>query len=159
MPWQDLFNLTTSIVTDGASVNTGKNKGLWSLMKNERSKSLKSNVPLFSIWCVAHRANLAWKAFCKQNVMVENVINQMSKLSTYFHSSGERTQKLRKISEENNLNNIVNYPAYFAVRWTEFTYNLLNSVLRNWTASIIFFTKEKEFEQLNFWLNYHRIPF
>lgn len=144
LPWDELFQLTTSVVSDGASVNTGKYEGLWIQMKKERRASNNSNLPLFSIWCIAHRVNLVWKAVCENHCLVKNLIQDMSNLSSYFHQSGERTQKLKHISSENNITNILKYPTYFAVRWTEFTFDLLNAVLRNWRGSIVYFTSENK---------------
>lgn len=55
-------------------------------------------------------------------------------------------------SAENNITKILQYPKYFSVRWIEYTFNLLNAVLRNWKGTIAYFKKEREEAMLKKWL-------
>lgn len=52
----DVFTTISSIVTDGAKVNTGEEKGLWTKFE-EFLKTLNAgnDQPLLKIWCSAHR--------------------------------------------------------------------------------------------------------
>jgi len=52
-----IFQNMSSIVTDGASVNTGERNGLWALFD-----SIDSEIPKLKIWCAVHRTQLAWKS-------------------------------------------------------------------------------------------------
>jgi len=62
-PWKDLMKVTSSIVTDGESLNLDECSGLW--RKLEQEKSLHDSSPLLKIWCAAHRSNLAYKDVSK----------------------------------------------------------------------------------------------
>jgi len=84
------MNLVSSFVTDGASVNTGQKKGLWTLIENER-KTDKIKVPIMKIWCAVHRSTMAWEKLTQQVFKVSKIIETCSSISTYFHQSGVRT--------------------------------------------------------------------
>ena len=60
---------TSSLVTDGASCNTGEKSGLWALIKHDRQVAFDSEndeqtelSPLLTFWCAVHRSNLAWRS-------------------------------------------------------------------------------------------------
>jgi len=54
-------------------------------------------------------------------------------------------KNLKKIAEEENV--IVKHlPKYFEIHWTEFTYDLLVSVIKNWKILVKFF-KSKLIEE------------
>lgn len=55
----EFLPLITSIVTDGENLNFADKKGR--CVRLQREASLSSNKPLFSIWFVDYRFNLAWK--------------------------------------------------------------------------------------------------
>ena len=59
------MKVTSSIVTDGKSLNSGECSGLW--RKLEQEKSLQDSSPLLKIWCAAHRSNLAYKDVSKSH--------------------------------------------------------------------------------------------
>ena len=54
-----------------------------------------------------------------------------------------RTRELRDIAASNNLSQL-HLPKVFEVRWTEFTYDLLNSVLTSWHALVLYFQSSKD---------------
>lgn len=161
LPWKDLFYQLSSLVTDGESINSGDHNGLWAKLREERLACENFLMALFCIWCVPHRINLAWKNTCQANSLITDLIKEASSLSAFFHHSGQRTQKLKNISSENTeeFQKYIQYPAYFQIRWTQFTHSLLTAVLRNWKASIQYFESENEIGLLNRWLNYERIHF
>lgn len=49
---------SSSIATDGTSLNSGDRNGLWQLFERCDIRS-ESEVPLLKIWCAVHRSNLA----------------------------------------------------------------------------------------------------
>lgn len=155
MPWNEFFNLVTSVVTDGEPKNTGPFNGLCAKLKQER-QSNRPELPLFSIWCVPHRINLAWKAVSKTSI-INNAIQHCIKLSSFFHRSGGRTNKLNKVAKANNLKPPLRYPSYFEIRWTEYTYNLCNVVLRNLRASMTYFQQKNVQTCVNIWRHYDRL--
>jgi hypothetical protein len=157
LPWKDFLALITSVVTDGESLNLGRLNGLIAKLKALRNLS-PSNSPLISIWCVPHRTNLAWKSTSKLNI-IDKLIIRARKLSKHFRSSGKRTQKLRTIAANEKLQRPVRYPAFFAVRWVEYVFKLLNAVLRNWYTSMKYFQSENLTSQLNFWTQYNTLHF
>lgn len=136
-----ILEAASSLVTDGASVNSGNKNGLWKLLKEEKD-SLAKVYPFVTIWCAVHRTSLAWKQVAKDIQEVSNLISQLSSLSTFFHESAVRTRELREIGEQEEIR-IVQFPKYFEVRWAEFTADLFNAVLSNWRALVIYFEKNK----------------
>lgn len=155
IPWYEFFNMVTSIVTDGENLNTGNLNGLCTKLYGERI-SVMPQLPLFSVWCIGHRINLAWKAICRIKVIAD-LIKLTRKLFGFFRKSGKRTQTLRKIAATNKLRKPLTYPAYFEVRWSEFTFNLFYAVLRNWRSSMQYFISENLVPETNRWLLYDRL--
>lgn len=155
LPWNELIAMIISLVTDGEPNNTGHLTGLWAQILNEKQNATP-NMPLIRTWCIDHRTNLAWK-----NMLTMNIINELfrhaSSISTHFHQSGERTRKLTATASTNNLDAPLRYPQVFDVRWTEFTYGLLNAILRNWRVSVLYFESENLIGFLNFWLCYDQL--
>ena len=140
----DLFAQMSSLVTDGASANTGDKKGLWTIMEKMRAENSTMTVsPVIKIWCSAHRANLAWKAVGDTVPELKNVFSQLTGLSSFFHSSGLRTRELRAVAAANNLR-LLTLPKTFEVRWTAFTMELVNSVLVSWHAMVLFLQSSTE---------------
>lgn len=140
--WKETMNLVSSFVTDGASVNTGQKKGLWTLIENER-KAYEIKVPIMKIWCAVHRSALAWENLTKQVSEVSKIIETCSSISTYFHQSGVRTKELKIMAVKENIK-YVQLPKYFDVRWTEFTYSLLVGILKNWRVLVKYFIFNRE---------------
>lgn len=138
LPWQLCIRLLSSIVTDGEELNMGRKSGLHVRLLNEIRSSISANQTLLSIWCFPHRINLAWKDVCKERPIIEMIIADASSLSSYFHKSGERTNKLKTAAVENTLKKPLRYATYFPTRWNEFVFRLLNATLRNWRAICFF---------------------
>lgn len=84
---------------------------------------------------------MAWDSLTTNVPEIKKIIDTCSSISTHFHRSGLRTKELQQVADENNLT-LIRLPKYFEVRWTEFTYSLIHSVLRNWRAMVIFFKKQ-----------------
>lgn len=124
LPWNDLLGLMSSIVTDGASINSGDKNGLWSILEKERA-----DLPLIKVWCAVHRTALAWEKLTANVVEVKKNIETCVSISSYFHQSGLRTKELKQIAEENNCK-FISLPYYFEVRWTEFTHSLCLGILK-----------------------------
>ena len=136
----------SSLVTDGASANTGeKGGGLWTIINRMRGGaqtdySDECLCPLMKIWCMAHRLNLAWKSVGDTVPELNVVFRQLTGLSSLFHKSGLRTRELKSIAAENNLK-LLNLPKTFEVRRTEFTTKLVTAVLTSWHALVFYFQK------------------
>lgn len=141
IPWNDLLGLMSSIVTDGASINSGDKNGLWSILEKERV-----DLPLIKVWCAVHRTALAWEKLTANVVEVKKIIETCVSISSYFHQSGLRTKKLKQIAGENNCK-FISLPYYFEVRWTEFTHSLCLGILKNWYILVKYFTKVLEESQ------------
>jgi len=138
-----IFKNISSIVTDGY---------LWTLVENKRrNNSNKSNVPLIKIWCAVHRSNLAWKDVSSTVAEVSHIISKLSGISAFFHNSAHRTRELQQLSKENNLQ-LIRIPKFFQVRWTEFSFNLVNSILISRKALVIYMQNSKEKESNGFLL-------
>ncbi|XP_025190261.1 uncharacterized protein LOC112590884 isoform X2 [Melanaphis sacchari] len=113
---------TSSIVTDGAKCNTGEKNGLWALLKQMRHVSADENTeaetsipPLMTIWCAAHRSNLAWKSVSESVRELKHIVIELVAISSFFHTSGLRTRELKSIAEEKKLS-LMRLPKLFEVR-------------------------------------------
>ncbi|KAL4122559.1 hypothetical protein QTP88_014865 [Uroleucon formosanum] len=147
-----IFKNISSIVTDGAAVNIGSEGGLWTLVENKwRNNSNKSNVPLIKIWCAVHWSNLAWKDVNSTVVEVSHIVSKLSGISAFFHNSALRTRELQQLSKENNLQ-LIRIPKFFQVRWTEFSFSLVNAILISRNALVIYMQNSKEKESNGFLL-------
>lgn len=132
----------SSICTDGTNVNTGERNGLWTLFE-KKVEDVGSEIPITKIWCAVHRSELAWKHVSSKVPIISKLFSILSSISSYFNTSGIRTSRLKQISQDNNLN-ILKLPKLFEIRWTEFTFDLLHSIMVSWHALVLYF-KENEY--------------
>ena len=133
-----IFLHASSLVTDGASVNTGERSGLWALFRSKmREHNPECTVPLLTIWCGVHRSNLAWKSTSKSVTEIEQIFQSLVGLTSYFHNSGIRSRELRQIAQDKKCS-LLSLPKLFEVRWTEFSFSLMNAVLVSWHALVLF---------------------
>lgn len=147
-----ILNKVSSLSTDGTNVNTGDTSSLWVLMDQELI-SAGSKIPLLKIWCAAHRAELAWKSTAKTVPETTEILSVLSSISTYFHYSALRTAELKKIASDHELK-LLNIPKIFQIRWSQFTYTLLRSVLVSWKALVLYFEKHQDDAQCVGYLEY-----
>lgn len=151
-----LLSHMSSVVTDGASVNVGAKGGVWALLesevkllgKSETDQKCSQNVtmppvPLLKIWCAVHRSQLAWRSVSDTVTEVKYCFQNLVSLVSYFHTSGVRSRELNKMAEDNALK-ILRLPVVFEVRWTEFSYTLLNAVLTSWSALTTYLMQSSE---------------
>lgn len=97
IPWDDLLGLMPSIVTDGASINSGDKNGLWSILEKGRA-----DLPLIKVWWVVHRTELVSEKFTANVVEIKKNIEACASISSYFYQSGLRTKEFKKIADQNN---------------------------------------------------------
>lgn len=154
IPWDEFFSFVTSVVTDGEPLNMGRLNGLCAQLKRERSLTANPKLPLYTIWCVAHRLNLSWKSTSRNN-HIRQTIKHCRKLASFFRKSGVRTKDLKTAAQSN----VLRYPRFFKIRWTEYVFNLLNVILRNYRASIKYFESKSLKSFLKIWLSHDRIYF
>ena len=142
-----VFRRASSVVTDGASVNTGEKNGLWALVDRDFNLPLGDELrtPMFKIWCAAHRLQLVWKAVANSIKEVSHLIPQLLSISTFFLASSIRTHELTDAANAEGCC-VLSLPRVFDVRWTEFTSSLMEVVLRSWRALVVFFKKSNEKE-------------
>jgi len=86
-----------------------------------------------------HRSQLAWQSVGDSVSEVKHVLKNLTAISSFFHTSGVRTREIKKLAIDQSLV-YVHMPAVFEVRWTEFSYALVNAVLVSWSALIAYFT-------------------
>jgi len=126
---------------------------------DENTEAETSIPPLMTIWCAAHRSNLAWKSVSESVRELKHIVVELVAISSFFHTSGLRTRELICIAEEKKLN-LMRLPKLFEVRWSEFTYDLLNSILVSWNVLVLYFMKSTEKSSIgfkNFLTNYDNI--
>lgn len=142
----------SSICTDGTNVNSGDRAGLWALFEEEIRK-IGSLSPFLKIWCSAHRMELVWEDVCGTHTIIGTILSKLSSISTHFHKSAIRTNALKQIATENNLH-VTRLPKLFTIRWTEFSFSILNNFLRSWNVLMIYFDSGKETDAVD--LGYFR---
>lgn len=139
--YNTLLQKTSSLVTDGANINRF---GLWQLIDQDIINA-SSVLPVFKIWCAAHRSELAWGDVSKNVAEVGKLFRNLTQISSFFHMSAMRMAELKKVSTERNLT-LLQLPRLFEVRWSEFTYSLLNSVLCSWHCLVVYLESSGETE-------------
>lgn len=142
----DLYDIIlkkmSSFVTDGAFINTGHRSGLWTRIE-KKAKESGSLLKLLKVWCAAHRNELAWKSVTSSVKEVSGIFRNLVSISSFFQSSGLRTSVLKAVAKERDLE-LMHLPKLFEVRWTEFTFDLLNSILMSWNALTLFYKMTTE---------------
>ena len=134
-PWDSLFPIVSTIVTDSGNENAREYNCLWARLEQERVQGNRE-MPLLKIWYGAHCADLAFSSVSSSFSEVNNIIKDVSVLSTFFHTSAVHTKALQQIGERNGFV-IKRLPLYFEVmRWTEFKYHLLFNILLSWKATM-----------------------
>lgn len=123
-------------------MNTGDKSSLWTLM-DEEVENTGSGIPLIKMWCGAHRADLVWSDAAEEHKEIGKLLSVLSKISSHFNHSGLRTAELKKISEEFKIV-VLKIPKIFEVPWTEFSFDLIRSVLFSWEALVIYFERNKK---------------
>ena len=108
------------ITTDGESANTGKDKGLWKLLSNALNRNL------LSIWCIAHRSDLAMENIIVTVPQLKIWKSNLKSVSTYYRTSSKRTKKLSVIQPDCKA-----FPAHFDVRFVEHLCNLIEAIIFN----------------------------
>lgn len=134
---ESILRKISSMCTDGTNLNSGERGGLWALFE-EKMRTSGSETPFLKIWCVVHRSNLAFEDMKDEVDDVNKVLNILSTLSSFFHTSGTRTAELKNIAETHGLN-ILSMPKIFKIRWTEYIYRLVRAILTSWHALVIYF--------------------
>lgn len=137
-----IMSRVTSLCTDGARVNIGEKKGLWKLIDDELKK-YRSNIPFMKLWCSAHRMDLVWTDSANSEILIKNTLNILSSIASYFHNSSVRSEELKEIASEESLT-LLKIPKIFEIRWTEWTYSTVTSVLKSWNVLMLYFKKNKE---------------
>lgn len=119
-------------------MNKGEHKGLWRLIEDD-ARRCGGDQPILVIWCAAHRSDLAMKDLNKAVEEIPKVIKMCSSLASFFRRSGIRTALLKQTAEKYNLKLYV-LPRHFEVRWSQFTGQLVNSVLGSWHCLVLALT-------------------
>ena len=118
------------VTTDGEKANTGKNAGLWTLLKQHIGRDI------LTAWCVCHRSDLALESVQSEVPELHLWMADVLALSTFFHSSPRRTKLLHKENDQ-----ALAFPKHFEVRFAEHTLNLLKAILNNLEAARRLWTK------------------
>lgn len=137
-----IMKKNTSICTDGTNVNIGERGGLWTHFENEM-REIGSVSPFTKVWCSAHRMELVWNDVCQSHAIINKVLNQISSMSSYFHKSGLKTSELRDIAKERNLDFLL-IPKLFTIRWTEYSFTIVDNFLTSWEVFMIYFDSHKD---------------
>lgn len=145
--YEIIMKKISSICTDGTNMNSGEKGGLWTLFEKEMQR-IGSALYLLKIWCSAHRIELVWGDVTHSHAVIDEILNRLSSISSYFHKSGVRTSELKKIATDNKLD-VLSLPKKFTIRWTEFSYTMVNSFLRSWHALVIYFNTNKRNNAIN----------
>jgi len=135
VPWNTLFSLTSSIVTDGASENTGTHHSLWKHLSDEREGSEVRDLPLLKILCGVHRSQLAFKDMVVNISEVSHIISDCKGLVNYYNGSALRMKGIRNAALECRAD-IMAFPSVKDIRFTEYSYSMLLAVLTNYKSTM-----------------------
>ena len=92
----------SSLVTNGTSVNTGHNNGLWNIFQDYRLEKFSGSVaPILIIRCGTHKLSLTWKESSNEILEIKNMLMSLSGISIYFAKSGVRCRDFKNIAEYN----------------------------------------------------------
>ena len=144
------MKVTSSIVTDGESLNSGDRKGLWKKLEEEKALHDSSHGPLLKVWCAAHRSNLAYKDVSNSVSEVKLVTSDVVSIGSYFHVSGVRTHELKEAAASNGLSEPLHWPDFKEVRFAEFSHQLFAVFLRNYRSCIYYWEKGNDVESAGF---------
>lgn len=133
--WESILCKTSSIVTDGASENTGQHNSLWSKLSDERKSSNQPNIPLLKIWCGVHRSQLAFKDMNNSVSEVSHVIADCKAVTSFYNVSALRTKEIKKAAIEIGAS-YKQFPSVNDIRFTEYSYKLLSAILDNHKSMI-----------------------
>ena len=86
----------------------------------------------------AHTSSLEWKAASNKIPEIKNMLMTLSGISSYFAKSRLRCKELKHIVEYNDLI-VCTFLQIFEIRWSEFTHQLVESILKSWNALIMHF--------------------
>ena len=81
---------------------------------------------------------MAWKAASNKIPEIKNMLMTLSGISSYFTKSGVICSELKHISEYNNLI-VYSFPQIFEIRWSEFTHQQVESILKSYDKLIMYF--------------------
>ena len=77
-----------------------------------------------------HKSSLAWKATSNEITEIKNILMTLSGISSYFAKSGVIFRDLQNIAEYNN-HIVCSFPKIFEIRWSEFTHQLVENILKS----------------------------
>ena len=80
------------VTTDGENTNTGKNGGLWKLLKEHTGREI------LTAWCVCHRLDLALESVQSQVPELSIWMSNVLAVSTFFRTSPRQTKLLHKVA-------------------------------------------------------------
>lgn len=69
---------------------------------------------------------------------IGKLLTTLNAIASYIHFSSVRAHDLELISTANHLD-LMKIPKIFKVRWSEYTYNVIRSIIVSWNALILFF--------------------
>ena len=129
--------VVTGFTTDGESLNTGCKSGLWVKLQNECSRNV------MCIWCACHRSSLAYKSMFKEVDEVRILLQDCRSVATFFRTSGIRTLELNKTCESMSVK-FLHFPQFKEVRMTEFTCDLVATMIRNLPGCLKYWQQRSE---------------
>ena len=88
---------------------------------------------------------MAFKDLRDAILEVRLVLGDVVSLATFFHRSSVRAKELKQVAVEKNLSN-KHLPKFFEVRFTEYSYDLLDSVLGN-LEGILHYLSDPRFDE------------
>jgi hypothetical protein len=83
-----------------------------------------------------HHTALAWNSVSSSVAEVNYLIRDASSLASYFYNSGVCTCELHKVAHDNLK--ILRLPRYFEVQWSQYTGQLLRSIMSTIRAILLY---------------------
>ncbi len=152
IPWRKLLEMTSSLASDGENMNRGAKNGIWAKIENDKN-ACGSPLPLLKMWCAVHRSSLAWNSVSNTVMEVQHIMTDAAELSSWFHKSSVRTGELKKVAEDNDWA-LRRFPKYFAVRWCQFSHQLLEAIVVSIRSLLTYFSGSTDTAANNMFLKW-----
>lgn len=116
--------------TDGANVMLGHRAGVVKLLKDE------GNTPwVLTVWCLAHRLELAIKDAFKKTYM-ENVIEVLTLIYYFYKGSSKRNKEIKTIADVMD-DHFLKPGKANGTRWVDHKLRAVSKLLKNWKLIVI----------------------
>lgn len=116
--------------SDGASVMMGERSGVIELLKREGQAEW-----ILSVWCLAHRLELALKD-CFKGTFMDNVTETLTLIYYFYKGSAKRNKEVAEVAEIME-EHFVKPEKANGTRWVDHKLRSATKLIKNWKLTVI----------------------